>query len=144
MGNIQMNNKKKILDEIKNDLKIQEITDSESVKMLKRDLLELLNKAENYKKNPNVSKGFYDWGDLSIALPLQVGYMRLMRITSYFFLKKEQIKNYLLYLEGVAVLASEIEKSKLRIKWRACNRWLKQIEDTGNSKIPAPIELLKD
>ena len=78
-------NKKKILDEIKDDLKIQEITDSESVKSLKKDLTELLNKAENYKKNPNVAKGFYDWSDLSVALPLQVGYMRLMRITSYFF-----------------------------------------------------------
>lgn len=137
-------NKKKILDEIKDDLKIQEITDSESVKMLKRDLLELLNKAENYKRSPNVSKGFYDWADLSIALPLQVGYMRLMRITSYFFFKKEQIKDYLLYIENQAMFASENEKIDLREKWSACNRWLKQIDFTGNSKIPAPIELLKD
>lgn len=137
-------NKKKIFDEIKDDLKIQEITDSESVKMLKKDLLELLNKAENYKKNPNVAKGFYNWGDLLVALPLQVGYMRLMRLTSYFFFKKEQIKNYLLYIENQAMFASENEKIDLREKWRACNRWLKQIEETGNAKIPAPIELLKD
>ena len=136
-------NKKKIIDEIKDDLKIQEITDSESVKSLKRDLTELLNKAENYKRNPNLIKGFYDFEDLSIALPLQVGYMRLMRITSYFFFKKEQIKNYLLYLENQAMFANENEKIQLRIKWKACNRWLKQIEETGNSKIPAPIELLK-
>ena len=137
-------NKKKILDEIKDDLKIQEITDSESVKMLKNDLLELLNKAENYKKNPNVAKGFYDWKDLNIALQLQLGYMRLIRMTSYPFFKKEQIKNYLLYIENQAIFATEDEKIQLRIKWRACNRWLKTIEDTGNSKIPAPIELLKD
>ena len=137
-------NKKKIIDEIKDDLKIQEITDSESVKSLKRDLTELLAKVENYKKNPNVAKGFYDWGDLSIALPLQVGYMRLMRITSYFFFKKEQLKNYLLYIENQAIFANENEKICLREKWRACNRWLKQIEETGNSKIPAPVELLKD
>ena len=137
-------NKKKILDEIKDDLKIQEITDSESVKKLKKDLLELLNKAENYKRNPNVAKGFHDWKDLNIALQLQLGYMRLMRLTSYFFFKKEQIKNYLLYIENQAILSTEDEKIQLRIKWRACNRWLKQIEETGSSKIPAPIELLKD
>ena len=137
-------NKKKILDEIKDDLKVNEITDSESVKSLKKDLTELLNKALNYKRNPNVAKGFYDWSDLSVALPLQVGYMRLMRITSYFFFKKEQIKNYLLYIENQALFANENEKIDLREKWRACNRWLKQIEFTGNSKIPAPIELLKD
>ena len=81
-------NKKKILDEIKDDLKIQEITDSESVKMLKRDLLELLNKAENYKRSPNLEKNFCDWKDLMIVMPLQVGYARLMRLTSYFFFKK--------------------------------------------------------
>ena len=137
-------NKKKILDEIKDDLKIQEITDSESVKMLKNDLLELLNKAENYKRNPNVAKGFYNWGDLSLGLQIQLGYIRLMRLTSYFFFKKEQIKNYLLYIENQAMFASEDEKIQLRIKWRACNRWLKTIEDTGNAKISAPIELLKD
>ena len=137
-------NKKKILDEIKDDLKIQEITDSESVKMLKRDLLELLNKAENYKRSPNLEKNFCDWKDLMIVMPLQVGYARLMRLTSYFFFKKEQIKNYLLYIENQALFASENEKIGLREKWRACNRWLKQIEETGNSKIPAPIELLKD
>ena len=137
-------NKKKILDEIKDDLKIQEITDSESVKCLKKDLLELLNKAENHKRNPNTAKGFHDWGSLSLGLQLQLGYIRLMRITSYFFFKKEQIKNYLLHIENQAMFASENEKIDLRKKWRACNRWLKQIEDTGNSKIPAPVELLKD
>ena len=137
-------NKKKIFDEIKDDLKIQEITDSESVKMLKRDLLELLNKTENYKRNPNIEKNFCDWKDLMIAIPLQVGYARLMRITSYFFFKKEQIKNYLLYIENQAIFSNEDEKIQLRIKWAACSRWLKQIENTGNAKIPAPIELLKD
>ena len=135
-------NKKKIFNEIKDDLKIQEITDSESVKSLKKDLTELLNKA--YKRNPNLTKEFYDWSDLSVALPLQVGYMRLMRITSYFFFKKEQIKNYILYIENQAIFSTEDEKIQLRNKWRACNRWLKQIEETGNSKIPAPVELLKD
>ena len=137
-------NKKKLLDEIKDDLKIQEITDSESVKSLKRDLTELLNKAKNYKRNPNLTKGFYDFEELSIALPLQAGYARLMRLTSYFFFKKEQIKNYLLYIENQAIFLTEDEKIQLRTKWRACNRWLKQIEETGNSKIPAPVELLKD
>lgn len=137
-------NKKKILDEIKNDLKIQEITDSESVKSLKRDLTELLNKALNYKRSPNMAKGFYAWSDFCIAMPLQVGYMRLMRMTSYFFFKKEQIKNYLLHIENQAIFSNEDEKIQLRIKWAACSRWLKQIENTGNAKIPAPVELLKD
>ena len=137
-------NKKKIIDEIKDDLKIQEITDSESVKSLKRDLTELLKKAENYKRDPKIEKNFWDWKDLIIAMPLQVGYARLMRLTSYFFFKKEQIKNYLLYIENQAIFSTEDEKIQLRIKWRACNRWLKQIEETGNSKIPAPVELLKD
>ena len=67
-----------------------------------------------------------------------------MRLTSYFFFKKEQIKNYLLYIENQAIFATEDEKIQLRIKWRACNRWLKTIEDTGNAKISAPLELLKD
>ena len=69
-------NKKKILDEIKDDLKVQEITDSESVKKLKNDLLELLNKAENHKRSPNVAQGFYNWGDLSLGLQIQLGYIR--------------------------------------------------------------------
>ena len=137
-------NKKKILDEIKNDLKVNEITDSESVKSLKRDLTELLKKAEKHKRNPNIAKEFHDWGGLLLGLQLQLGYVRLMRLTSYFFFKKEQIKNYLLHIENQAMFASENEKIDLREKWRACNRWLKQIEETGNSKIPAPIELLKD
>lgn len=127
--------KNKDFKELQDFIKIR-ITDSESVKIRKKVINEFLEEGKDFKKD--------NFKDISRMMLLNVTFMNLMRLLSPLKLKIECIKNYILYIENQALSATEIEKQELRIKWRACNRWLKAIESTGNFKIPTPIELLEE
>lgn len=115
------------------------ITDTEAVALKKRCIKEILK--SNYKENISSFKNFQN---VSKTILLKVTFLNLVKSLSYLELKKERIKNYILYIENQASLSTETEKQQLRIKWKACNRWLKAIESTENFRIPPPIELLKD
>lgn len=126
--------KNKDFKELKDFLKIR-ITDSESVKIRKKVINEILEEGKDFEKN---------FKDLSRMMLLNITFLNLMRLLSPLNLKIERIKNYILDIEKQAFTATEIEKQKLRNKWRACNRWLKTIESTENFKIVPPRELLED
>ena len=112
-------------------LKIR-ITDSNSVVEMKKAMQNIL------KKNQN---------SLNWALPdkifFHITHLRLLRISGAPALKKERIKNYMLWIENEALNVDEEKKKVLRVLWKACNRWIKAIERTGNWQMPPPIELYK-
>ena len=127
--------KKEDFNQLKDFLKIR-ITDTESVKMRKKTINEILNEEKDFQKD--------SFKDISRMMLLRVTFANLMHLLSPLKLKTERIKNYILNIENQALIATEEEKQSLRIKWKACNRWLKTIESTENFKISPPLELLKD
>lgn len=127
-----MNKNDETLKHLKDFFKIR-ISDSESVKMRKKAINKILEE-NNFCEN--------SFEGLSKMILLKTTHRNLMSLLSPLRLKKERIKNYILYIENEALTATEIEKQQLRNKWRACNRWLKSIESTENFKIAPPVELL--
>lgn len=117
------------------------ITDSKSVAMKKKKFKENWAKIQNYKEDSNNP---YNFGKITLLMLNNILSMAIFRETSGWFLKQERIKNYMVYIENQAFFSSEVEKKELRIKWRACKRWLRVLEETGRDDIPPPIELLKD
>ena len=132
---------KKEDEEILKELLEIKITDSKSVILKKKLFKEVWEKISNIKIRNGVLNNFSE-----IALLQEVNLLSLaiFRETSGWFLKQQRIKNYMLYIENSAVFASEAEKIELRVKWKACKRWLRTCEETGRHDIPPPIDLLKD
>lgn len=128
---------KKILDE----LMTIKITDSESVILKKKMFKESWEKLTKIKSSHSTLKPFNEVVALNLVNLLSLA---IFRETSSWFLKQQRIKNYMLYIENQAIFSSEEEKIGLRVKWKACKRWLRVCEETGRDNISPPIELLRD
>lgn len=115
------------------------ITDTETIALKKECIREILE--SNYLGGDENFKLFFN---TTKQVLLKTTFKSLVRDFSYLELKKERIKNYMLYLESEAFNLSENEKNKLRLKWIACKRWLATIEKTEKYDIQPPIELLRD
>lgn len=131
---------KKEDEELLKELTEIKITDSESLVFKKKMFKENWDKIQNYKEDSNHP---YNFGKITLMMLNNMLSMAIFRESSGWFLKQQRIKNYMLHIENEAGFASELEKQGLRVKWRACKRWLRQHEETGRDDIPPPIELLR-